>query len=528
MSVATRRSVRPAARIKRLQTLLFKSTALAFALAASGCANTPTTPSPKSGNPSAVIDIPFQKFQLDNGLTVVVHEDHKAPVVAVSIWYHVGSGDEPKGKTGFAHLFEHLMFSGSENHKGTYFKPFEVAGATDMNGTTWLDRTNYFETVPTTALDMALWMESDRMGHLLSAIGKPELDTQRGVVQNEKRQGENRPYGRTGENIQLQCVSGQPSLPARRRSVRWPISTRPRSTTSSNGSATTTARPTRRSCSPATSPRRSPRRKCRNTSAIFPPDRRCPVSRHGLRRAAHPRAARSPIMSRRCASIREWNVPQLGNADTPLLDLAAAVLGGGKTSRLYQRLVYQDKLVDEVSVHVQTFALASQFELRADVKKGVDPARVEAAIADEWAKFLKNGPTEDELARAKTGIRARFIRGMEKVGGFGGKAVILAESQVYSRRSGRLQDRTCAQCGRDTGERARRRAEVDRARRLYADRGAGQTRRGSCRRGQGRERSARRAWQTGCRAAGCKKVYCYRKRCRAQQGRTRGRAVSRT
>src|SRR5689334_23283959 len=147
------------------------------------------------------IDIPFTRFTLPNGLTVVVHEDHKAPVVAVSVWYHVGSADEPAGKTGFAHLFEHLMFSGSENHKGTYFQPFELAGATDMNGTTWFDRTNYFETVPTTALDMALWMESDRMGHLLSAIGKTELDTQRGVVQNEKRQDENQPYGRVDERM---------------------------------------------------------------------------------------------------------------------------------------------------------------------------------------------------------------------------------------------------------------------------------------------------------------------------------------
>ena len=148
-----------------------------------------------------VPEIAYTRFILPNGLTVVVHEDHKAPVVAVSIWYHIGSGDEPKGKTGFAHLFEHLMFSGSENRKGTYFGPFEKAGATDMNGTTWFDRTNYFETVPTTALDMALWMESDRMGHLLGAIGQQELDTQRGVVQNEKRQGENRPYGRVDQNI---------------------------------------------------------------------------------------------------------------------------------------------------------------------------------------------------------------------------------------------------------------------------------------------------------------------------------------
>ena len=142
------------------------------------------------------IDIPYDKFTLDNGLTVVVHEDRKAPIVAVSIWYHVGSKNEPEGKTGFAHLFEHLMFNGSENYDGEYFEPFENVGATGMNGTTWFDRTNYFETVPTPALEMALWMESDRMGHLLGAVTQEKLDNQIGVVQNEKRQGDNQPYGK--------------------------------------------------------------------------------------------------------------------------------------------------------------------------------------------------------------------------------------------------------------------------------------------------------------------------------------------
>ena len=119
---------------------------------------------------SAKIEIPFDKFKLDNGLTVIVHEDRKAPIVAVSIWYHVGSKDEPEGKTGFAHLFEHLMFNGSENHDAEFFAPLEQVGATKVNGTTWFDRTNYFENVPTPALEMALWLESDRMGHLLGAI----------------------------------------------------------------------------------------------------------------------------------------------------------------------------------------------------------------------------------------------------------------------------------------------------------------------------------------------------------------------
>jgi predicted Zn-dependent peptidase len=156
----------------------------ALVLTAGLCGNAPAAT-------SDTIDIPFTTFTLPNGLTVVVSEDHKAPVVAVSVWYHIGSADEPAKKTGFAHLFEHLMFQGSENHKDEFFRPFELAGATDQNGTTWYDRTNYFETVPTTALDMTLWMESDRMGHLIGAIGQHELDEQRGVVQNEKRQDEN-------------------------------------------------------------------------------------------------------------------------------------------------------------------------------------------------------------------------------------------------------------------------------------------------------------------------------------------------
>ncbi len=424
----------PAATIRSTRSgftqLLFKSTALAFALATTGAgADTPPA-APAANAANTMIDIPFQKFQLDNGLTVVVHEDHKAPVVAVSIWYHIGSANEPVGKTGFAHLFEHLMFSGSENHKGTYFKPFEVAGATDLNGTTWFDRTNYFETVPTTALDMALWMESDRMGHLLAAIGKPELDTQRGVVQNEKRQGENRPYGRTDENILLN------TFPANHPYQHDTIGSMADLDAASLDDVKQWFRDNYGAA---------------NTTIVLAGDITPAIARDKVQTyfgdipAGPPVTHPQPWVAPRSEStrgtqsdhvaqvriMREWNVPQLGDADNPLLDLAAAVLGGGKTSRLYQRLVYQDKLVDEVSVHVQTFALASQFVLRADVKKDIDPAKVEAAIADEWAKFLKDGPTEDELVRAKTGIHAGFIRGLEKVGGFGGKAVILAENQVY-------------------------------------------------------------------------------------------------
>ena len=156
---------------------------------------------------AADVEVPYTEYTLDNGLRLIVHEDHKAPIVAVNIWYHVGSKNEKPGKTGFAHLFEHLMFNGTENYNDEYFGPFEKVGATGMNGTTWFDRTNYFQNVPSTALDLALWMESDRMGHLLGAVTQDRLDEQRGVVQNEKRQGDNQPYGRVYEELQKNLFS---------------------------------------------------------------------------------------------------------------------------------------------------------------------------------------------------------------------------------------------------------------------------------------------------------------------------------
>ncbi len=155
----------------------------------------PRAPPIRSSSCCSGSTFPIETFTLANGLRVVVHEDRKAPVVAVSIWYNVGSKDEPAGRTGFAHLFEHIMFNGSENAPGEYFEYTRAMGATDLNGTTWFDRTNYFQTVPRPALERALFLESDRMGHLLGALTQENLTNQIGVVQNEKRQGDNEPYG---------------------------------------------------------------------------------------------------------------------------------------------------------------------------------------------------------------------------------------------------------------------------------------------------------------------------------------------
>lgn len=375
-------------------------------------------------------EIACEKFELDNGLTVIVHEDHKAPVVAVSIWYRVGSAYEPAGKTGFAHLFEHLMFSGSEHHKAEYFQPFELAGATDQNGTTWFDRTNYFQTVPTTALDMTLWMESDRMGHLLGAIGQHELDTQRGVVKNEKRQTENAPYGRAWEEIQRHA------FPANHPYQHTTIG----SMEDIDAASLDDVRQWFRTYYGAA-----------NVVLVLAGDitpaqaREKAVAYFGDIPAGPPVARPAPWVAPRTAStrsvqhdqvpmvriMREWNVPGLGHADTPMLQLAARMLGDGTTSRLYQRLVHRDQLAAGVSVGVQELALASMFMLSVDVRPGVDPAAVEAAVAEEWQAFLRDGPDADELARVSASLRAEFVRGLEKVGGFSGKAPVLAQGQLY-------------------------------------------------------------------------------------------------
>ncbi|MBL8300495.1 MAG: insulinase family protein [Rhodanobacteraceae bacterium] len=376
------------------------------------------------------IDIPFEKFQLANGLTVVVHEDRKAPVVAVGIWYHVGSKDERPGKTGFAHLFEHLMFQGSENFHGEFFLPLEQIGATDTNGTTNADRTNYFETVPTTALDMTLWLESDRMGHLLGAIDQKRLDEQRGVVQNEKRQGDNEPYGLAYERIlRASFPEGHP--------YRWDTIG---SMDDLNAASLDDVKQWFRDYYGAA-----------NTTIVLAGDIDVATAKEKVQKyfgaigAGPPLARREVWIAPRTESTRDvaqdrvaqvriyrsWNVPPRQSTELTRLQLAAAVLGGGKTSRLYERLIYREQLADSVSVSVDAMELASLFTLEIDVKSGVDPARVEQIVAEEWQRFLQHGPTAEELARVKTSILAGLVRSIEKVGG-SGKARTLAEGQVFA------------------------------------------------------------------------------------------------
>lgn len=378
----------------------------------------------------AAVDIPYQEFTLPNGLRVIVHTDRKAPIVAVNIWYHVGSKDEPAGRTGFAHLFEHLMFNGSENHRGEYFEPFELVGATDMNGTTNSDRTNYFENVPTTALDLALWMESDRMGHLLGAIDQKTLDEQRGVVQNEKRQGENQPYGQVWEKL------GKALYPKGHPYHHTTIG-------SMNDLNAASLEDVQNWFKAWYGPN--------NAVLVLAGDIDLATAKQKVTQyfgdiPAGPSMAQPAVdVAQRSADTREvmedkvpqtriyrvWNVAEVGTRDIDQLDVLSQILGGSATSRLEKRLVHGDKLADNVSTGAYASQLGSNFMIMVSVKDGVDVAKVEAVLDEELRKLIEEGPSAEELAQAKTVYRAGFIRGIERIGGFGGKADALAECAVY-------------------------------------------------------------------------------------------------
>jgi zinc protease len=375
--------------------------------------------------------IPYERFTLENGLTVVVHTDRKAPIVAVNLWYHVGSKNEQPGKTGFAHLFEHLMFQGSEHYDDEYFKPFEQVGATSMNGTTSFDRTNYFQNVPTTALDLALWMESDRMGHLLGVVTQPRLDEQRGVVKNEKRQGENRPYGRVSETVFR--ASFPPGHPYRT----LPIG----SMADLDAATLDDVREWFRTYYGAANAVlvlagdidvATARAKAEKYFGHIAPGPA--ITRPGLWIAARTDSRRETMHDQVAQPRwqRYWNTPPDNTRDSEYLGLVGEILGGGKTSRLYERLVYRERLADSVAAGQSPLEIAGLFTLSADVKQGVPVARVEAAMMEELQRFIDQGPTKAELERARIAIRAGFIRGLERIGGFGGKADVLASCEVYA------------------------------------------------------------------------------------------------
>jgi predicted Zn-dependent peptidase len=394
----------------------------------------PAEPAPVSALVSQVA-IPHQSFVLDNGLTVIVHEDRKAPVVAISTWYNVGSKDEPKGKTGFAHLFEHIMFNGSENLPGDFFEYLQQIGATDYNGTTWFDRTNYFQTVPRGALDMGLFMESDRMGYLLAAVTQEKLDNQIGVVQNEKRQGDNRPGGLVdyevlanlfpeGHPYHHDTIGSMADLDAAslRDVKQWFVDKY-----APNNAVLVLAGDINAA---------EARPLVEKYFAAIP---RGPVNNPALADIPTLPASKSIVMKDRVAAVqlqRHWAVPGLLSDQLAALDLGGSILGGLASSRLDRILVRDEKLAVAVTAGLQPFHRVGMFQVTATVKPGVDPAVVDKRLDEIMAEYLANGPTEDEVRRAATQDVAGRIRGLEQVGGFGGKAVALAEGQVYAQDSG--------------------------------------------------------------------------------------------
>jgi predicted Zn-dependent peptidase len=409
--------------------LMYSAATIALAAALPAAAQQTAKPVPVAELVKRV-DIPYEEFTLQNGLRVIVHTDRKAPIVAVSTWYDVGSKHEPQGKTGFAHLFEHLMFNGSENAPGDFFEPLKQVGATDFNGTTSFDRTNYFETVPRPALDRALFLESDRMGYLLGAITQEVLDEQRGVVQNEKRQGDNQPYGLVYYKLLEELLAGSPyghnvigSMADLDAASLDDVKNWFRSHYGPNNAVLVLA------------------------GDVDAKEARPLVEKYFNAIPAGPKSAlpkvtvptlpqsKTVVMKDRVAAtmvLRTWAVPGLNDPDSVPLDVFGDVLGGLASSRLDNALVRKEKLAVQISAGIQSMAQLGMFQVQAIVKPGVDANLVAKRLDEIVADLIKNGPTADEVQRVATTAVSGRISGLESVGGFGGKAVALASGELYS------------------------------------------------------------------------------------------------
>ncbi|MAR94765.1 MAG: peptidase M16 [Gammaproteobacteria bacterium] len=374
--------------------------------------------------------IEYEKFTLDNGLTIIVHEDKKVPMVAVNVWYHVGSKNEKLGKSGFAHLFEHLMFNGTENYNNEYFEPFEKIGATSQNGTTNSDRTNYFQNVPTNALDLALWMESERMGHILGVIDKEKLDEQRGVVQNEKRLGENRPYGKARERLsQATYPKGHPyswtvigSMEDLNAASLDDVQEWFKSYYGPNNAVLVLA---------GDIDLETAKEKVNKYFGDIPSGPSFVKPRTWIaKRNEDTRDTMEDDVSQSLIYMI-WNVPELGTYEASALELAAGTLSGGKNSPLYKELVYNQQIATSAYSYYYGREIAGQFIISIQVAKDQDPEFVENEAMKVINKFLKTGPDKKLLANEKTETYADAIFGLQRIGGFGGKADILASYETY-------------------------------------------------------------------------------------------------
>ncbi len=409
---------------------------------APAAAKTASKVPPASATPNKLasikIDIPTEEFTLPNGLRVIVNTDRKTPIVSVNILYKVGSRNEQPGRTGFAHLFEHLMFQGSENFKDEFFRPFELVGTSGQNGGTDYDWTYYYENVPTPALDMALWMESDRMGHLLGAVDQANLDEQRGVVQNEKRQRANapyatardyitealypgdHPYGHTpigsmvdlnaatlddvkawfkswyGPNNAVLILSGDIDLATAKEKVARYFGDIP---------ASGTVQPMKPNVRPLAADKRN---------------------------VVHDKATRAYV-------IRTWPAPEKGTEDAVLLEFVGNILGGNsESSRLVERLVRRDKIIDAATANYNGLDLAGMFVLSGLVKEGVKSDVVEDALNQELQRFLADGPTAEELHAVQMATMKQMVDGIQYASS---KALAISECVSQNRPTDCWRDR---------------------------------------------------------------------------------------
>jgi zinc protease len=412
-----------------------KKLALPILLGLAAAAALPSHAAPASNAKQTVFDrkaysIDHKKFVLPNGLTLLVHTDHSVPVVGVNMWYHVGSRNEKRGKTGFAHLFEHFFFNGSENYPHGFREAMDDLGANNRNGTTNVDRTNFFEDVPVSALERTLFLESDRMGFLGNYISQAMLERERGVVQNEKRQGENQPYGRVRMEISAKMYPY--SHPYSWSTIGYMEDLQAASLEDIKEWYRTYYGPNNAVISLAgdITPERAYELVNKYFGAIPPGpplprlEKWIPQLDRNIRDEMEDHVPQVRI-------YRSWHTSSWKDADTQRLNLLAGVLAGSKNARLDKRLVYEKGMATGVSAYVNDAELGGTFNLSVTVKPGVDPMEVEREMERVVAELLDKGPTEAELKRVKTRDLADFARSLERVGGMGGRNDVLAESQTY-------------------------------------------------------------------------------------------------
>jgi zinc protease len=378
---------------------------------------------------STAIELPHAKRTLANGLDVVVHEDRRVPIVAVNLWYHVGSKNERAGRTGFAHLFEHLMFEGSEHHNGGYFAPLQQAGAL-LNGSTNTDRTNYWEVVPTSALELALWMESDRMGYLLPALTRERFETQRDVVLNERRQNyENRPYGMA--LMALSSALFPPEHPYHWLTIGAADDLRAMEFEDVRAFFRTYYHPANASLALAGDI--DTERAFELAETYFGDIPAGAVPEPVRAEASLPREVRL-VLEDRVELPRvymAWHSPAMFADGDAEADLLADLLANGKTSRLYRTLVYDKRIAVDVSAYQHSREIGSFFLLASTAAPGQSLTEITARIDERIQTLADEGPVDSEMERGLAQAEAHFMYRLQTVGGFGGKSDQLNAYNVF-------------------------------------------------------------------------------------------------